>query len=84
MDNLPEEKVKTDITLGCQAGGKGNASFYNVGLGGLPLSPDDFFIADTIIGEWIELDDVFETTDSKMMKISSQPIFRGRLSINCR
>jgi hypothetical protein len=45
--------VNPEIGQGCQAiGGGTNAEFYNLGRGGLPDNPDNFFSED-LAGTWI-------------------------------
>ncbi len=52
---LPQQAVDTQVALGCDVEGEGRVAFYNLGRGGLSSRPDDFLMADTIIGEWLPL-----------------------------
>ncbi|MCU0534758.1 MAG: filamentous hemagglutinin N-terminal domain-containing protein [Hydrococcus sp. Prado102] len=57
LENLTEERINVEVAQGCQVGGtaKGRISFYNVGRGGLPPSPDDL-LNSPATQEWLSLE----------------------------
>ncbi len=55
LTNLPSTPVEVKVAQGCQVGGKGSISFYDLGKGGLPAQPGDYLTDDSIITPWIEL-----------------------------
>jgi filamentous hemagglutinin family protein len=84
LDDLPEEPVNIEVSKGCEIGPPGKASFYNLGLGGYPVNPDDFFHGDTIMGEWVNLDDRLETLDQTQINISTESTFPLKSLLNCQ
>jgi large exoprotein involved in heme utilization and adhesion len=62
LEKLTEERVNVEVAQGCQVGTAqgGRVSFYNVGRGGLPPSPDDLFDS-PIQGEWLSLESEEDT-----------------------
>lgn len=55
LTNLPETTAEVKVAQGCDVGGKGSISFYDLGKGGLPAKPEDYLTDDGIITPWIPL-----------------------------
>jgi filamentous hemagglutinin family protein len=57
LEALTEERINAEVAQGCQAGaqGEGTLSFFNLGRGGTPSSPDDLFNS-PMTGEWLSLE----------------------------
>jgi filamentous hemagglutinin family protein len=57
LENLPQDNINVQVAQGCQVGtnGESNISFYNLGRGGVPPSPDDL-LNSPFTGEWLMLE----------------------------
>jgi filamentous hemagglutinin family protein len=57
VEALTEERINVEVAQGCQVGGtaRGKISFYDVGRGGLPPSPDDL-LNPSVTQEWLFLE----------------------------
>jgi large exoprotein involved in heme utilization and adhesion len=57
LENLPQDNINVQVAQGCQVGasGESNISFYNLGRGGVPPSPDDL-LNSPFTGEWQPLE----------------------------
>jgi filamentous hemagglutinin family protein len=72
LENLTEERINVEVAQGCQVGGtaRGRISFYNVGRGGLPPSPDDL-LNSVPTQEWLSL----ESQENRSSQPKNEPIF---------
>ena len=61
LTNLPSTPAEVKVAQGCDVGGKGSISFYDLGRGGLPAQPGDYLTIDSIITPWIPLTTGAET-----------------------
>jgi filamentous hemagglutinin family protein len=57
LENLPQDNINVQVAQGCQIGasGESNISFYNLGRGGVPPSPEDLLNI-PFTGEWQPLE----------------------------
>jgi len=56
LNQLQPEPRDSDIDDGCQVNSRqGTAKYFDIGLGGTPPGPEDFFQADNLIATWIDL-----------------------------
>ena len=53
--SLPQQALDTEVVLGCDADEAGAIAFYDLGRGGFASTPQDFFLPDTAIEEWLPL-----------------------------
>ncbi|NJM90529.1 MAG: filamentous hemagglutinin N-terminal domain-containing protein [Hydrococcus sp. RU_2_2] len=72
LENLTEERINVEVAQGCRVGGtaRGRISFYNVGRGGLPPSPDDLFNSPPT-QEWLSL----ESQENRSSQPKTEPSF---------
>jgi large exoprotein involved in heme utilization and adhesion len=72
LENLTEERINVEVAQGCQVGASkgGRISFYNVGRGGLPPSPDDLFNSPPT-QEWLSL----ESEENRSSQPKTEPSF---------
>jgi large exoprotein involved in heme utilization and adhesion len=72
LENLTEERINVEVAQGCRVGGtaRGRISFYNVGRGGLPPSPDDLFNSPPT-QEWLSL----ESQENRTNQLKTKPSF---------
>ncbi|MCU0535878.1 MAG: filamentous hemagglutinin N-terminal domain-containing protein [Hydrococcus sp. Prado102] len=84
LENLPQDNINVQVAQGCQVGtnGESNISFYDLGRGGVPPSPDDL-LNSPFTGEWLML----ESQESNNVEINSfeqkQERDRFSLRISC-
>jgi large exoprotein involved in heme utilization and adhesion len=72
VEALTEERINVEVAQGCQIGGtaSGSISFYNVGRGGLPPSPDDL-LNHPVTQEWLSL----ESQENNSSQTTVEPSF---------
>ncbi|MCU0534778.1 MAG: filamentous hemagglutinin N-terminal domain-containing protein [Hydrococcus sp. Prado102] len=72
VEALTEERINVEVAQGCRVGGtaRGRISFYNVGRGGLPPSPDDLFNSPPT-QEWLSL----ESEENRSSQPKTEPSF---------
>ncbi|MCU0534826.1 MAG: filamentous hemagglutinin N-terminal domain-containing protein [Hydrococcus sp. Prado102] len=77
LESLTEERINVEVAQGCQVGTAkgGRVSFYNVGRGGLPPSPDDLFDS-PMQGEWLSLESAEDNNTEPQTQNNSPDLSR--------
>jgi filamentous hemagglutinin family protein len=89
VEALTEERINVEVAQGCQVGGtaSGSISFYHVGRGGLPPSPDDLFNSSPT-QEWLSLESQGNSNSQTKVEpsFSQQPnnIVASQLIFSCQ
>ncbi len=63
LAGLSEQVVNTEIIIGCDVAATSATAFYNLGRGGIEVSPDDLF-SENLSDEWIGLNSRFDDLSS--------------------
>ena len=86
LENLTEERINVEVAQGCRVGASkgGKLSFYNIGRGGVPPSPDDL-LNSPATQEWFAL----ESEENNSVKPDNSEFFQEtnaitELSFSCR
>ncbi|MEJ1931426.1 filamentous hemagglutinin N-terminal domain-containing protein [Nostoc sp. NIES-2111] len=70
--NLPIQPVETRIAQVCQGvAGRSRGSFTITGRGGLPNSPNEVLYSDTVLADWIPMNNVGTTPNTTINAIST-------------
>lgn len=77
LENLTEQRINVEVAQGCQVGTVqgGKISFYNIGCGGLPPSPQDS-LDSPMQGEWLSLEseeDISTKPETQRNVFKTQP-----------
>lgn len=71
LEALPANPQLPEVIEGCATGGEQLvASFFDLGRGGKPPSPEDVLTGDTLIVEWSSLDLIENSADSQSVPAS--------------
>ncbi|MCU0535298.1 MAG: filamentous hemagglutinin N-terminal domain-containing protein [Hydrococcus sp. Prado102] len=88
VEALTEQRINVEVAQGCQVGGtaSGSISFYNVGRGGLPPSPDDL-LNSPATQEWLSLESQESSSQPKVEPSFSRQqdnIIASQLIFSCQ
>ena len=85
LGNLPQAPAEVKVVIGCQAVSGGSIGFFDLGRGGIPITPNDLLRSETLITPWIPLKEEveFDSLDFSLEEFSNARIFVSGIERIC-
>ncbi len=85
LGNLPQAPAEVKVAQGCQGVSGGSIGFFDLGKGGISITPDDLLTSETLITPWIQLNEEIQqdSLDFSLEEFSNARIFVGGIQRLC-